>query len=72
MKVSLQRTGVVIFCQIGYLSVFAQIFVTQVFFLDVRVDDILDSEMCHPPLCVQINRYRCLVNNTTVLSIDVY
>jgi len=48
MKVSLQRIGVVIFCQIGYLSVFVQIFGAQVFFLDVRVDDILGSEMSYP------------------------
>jgi hypothetical protein len=42
MEVSLQRIGVVIFCEIGYLSVFAQIFGTQVFFLDVTVNDILE------------------------------
>lgn len=42
MEVSLQRIGVITFCQIGYLSVFAQIFGTQVFFLDVTVDDILE------------------------------
>jgi hypothetical protein len=42
MEASLQRNGVVIFCQISYLNVFLQIFVTQVFFLDVIVDDILE------------------------------
>jgi hypothetical protein len=42
MEVSLQRIGVVIFFEIGYLSVFAQIFGTQVFFLDVTLNDILE------------------------------
>jgi len=44
MEVSLQMIGVIIFCQIGYLSVFAQIFGTKIFFLVVTVEDI--HEVC--------------------------
>jgi hypothetical protein len=42
MEVCFQRIGVVIFCQIVYLSAPAQISSTHVFFLDVSVDDILE------------------------------